>query len=154
MGERMAGHGVESPRIRLGAAIDSWVPGPSHPAPSMELGDSLKLPEPGRVPNSKADCRAISTCPQKRRRRPRRGKPLLGEDPQTPQAEKKAGENPKARVWSKGESQPYPREKGMEAWPGYAGPGTKLERTPEDEGGGLGSAPPSQESTRPYPARP
>ena len=78
----------------------------------------------------------------------------MGEDPQTPQAEKKAGENPKARVWSKGESQPYPREKGMEAWPGYAGPGTKLERTPEDEGGGLGSAPPSQESSQGVPQRP
>ena len=43
--------------------------GVSHPAPSLEFGDSLKWPESGWVLNTKAGCRAISTCRPKLRRR-------------------------------------------------------------------------------------
>ena len=43
--------------------------GVSHPAPSLEIGDSLKWPESGWVLNTEAGCRAISTCHPKLRRR-------------------------------------------------------------------------------------
>ena len=64
MSERLARDGVERPEQRLGAAHGSGVPGPSHPAPSLEHGDGLQRPEQRRVPHTEAGCRAFTTRPQ------------------------------------------------------------------------------------------